>query len=246
MMEKVAAAQKEGKASPGDLLTDLKSAFSSTGLDPKTAEQFAWNALAIYGIRGAAMGTLDALTLPENAPQVAALRMISSSMRLLDAYGGANGKLYSLPAQVSTSCPFGRMYHFWLAAYLARRLVSEGHSPEAAVYAVHLSAIGYQFKSGTDGKSPTRTMSEDSHSDFNNSVRDSVAHNDLGAVYGAFGTGQSLQFDSVLKSKIAGSYALPKDERALINSWTSPYQFLRWKDVLGADAGLDKLIDTAR
>lgn len=57
--------------------------------------------------------------------------------------------LYSMPSETQFYCDRGKTYHFWLTAYLTRKLRMEGFSAEASGAAAFITEMGYQATRGS-------------------------------------------------------------------------------------------------
>jgi hypothetical protein len=141
---------KEGKVSPdANLFEDIHGAFLSSGLSASEAEDAAWDTLAALSVGGPNMAVrFDTLYLSMigSNPNAFALSALGEMIPFLDSQKmrGEPPAVYSLPAGYSFPCDSGKTYHFWMAAYLARRLGREGYAEGASRAAIYASNVGYQ------------------------------------------------------------------------------------------------------
>ncbi len=96
---------------------------------------------------------LAVLDVPkEKQALISGLGYISTAMTYLDIKKSAQGNgLYSYPSSIQTSCDNSKPYHFWMSAFLARRVTQITQNPNAGVDAAFIAEKAYQFKSHLGG-----------------------------------------------------------------------------------------------
>ena len=136
-----------------NLFDDVLSSFKESGMTGKAAEDAAWETLGALAASGPNMGArlsgYDHTNLKDTKgnPNKIALIAIAESIPFLDSVMISQNtpSLYSLPAGVSFPCDSGKDYHFWMAAYLTRKLVKEGYSSKDARAASFTAQVGYNL-----------------------------------------------------------------------------------------------------
>lgn len=192
---RVAAAQSgslPASGSSSDFFSDIQSSYVQAGFDAATATNMAYTFIAYYGARGASVEFTSSLATAENYPILVSAYVISAAIGVLDAYTLSSGHPYSFPPSQATHCNYGRPYHFWLSAFLARQLVLDGHPGRSSEIAAHIAGVGYEMAAGTSTRIPYVSLTLPSNHPSNNSIRMNIAIDDAGAKYGAsVGSGDS-------------------------------------------------------
>jgi hypothetical protein len=181
-------AQEDNLKEESNVFADLKSSFRESGSSESDAEEMTWNTLGLLATSGANLSQ-RLMFFPYSTDQTQkrlALQVLSASLPLLDHRAGKKGRLYSFPKEISGSCNSGKSYHFWYAAYLARRATLEGKNPEAAAATSFQAEKAYQLLRGTMGNgNASQLASSPLFTPNSNIVRADLAYAGLGAVYGA-------------------------------------------------------------
>jgi hypothetical protein len=228
----------------GNLLHDIYDSYRESGANHVDAEKMAWNLLAVYSTKGASLKQLQPLANSENASVLASLFVISSGINYLDAVTTESGHPYSLPPNVQSSCSYGKPYHFWMPAFLSRKLVLNGYSPSTAHLASHLAGMAYEFMDRTSGRDPTRPLREGAFADYANALRINLAVNDAGAVFGANSrsgrdANRPINLDSGMNQMFERAMNLRpiSDEEARRAFEPPPISaYLRWRNIIAPDA----------
>lgn len=243
MMKRVEDAAGGRPLAPAKLFTDMESSFEEAGYTASVATEMTWKALAFYSTRGASMdGVLrEGVSDRENLPVFIPLFVISSAMNLLDLdYANQDG-FYSYPEQLKTTCLYGKPYHFWNAAYLARRAMKNGNSSEAAALGVFLPGELYEIFDRTTGRTPGFVLSTPQFSNYNNSIRLNLLFNTAGAAYGV-DPERALDGDAALHRMLEASVS---ERRPL--AWVAFINKLRfyhlWRKVIAPDTLLESFKD---
>jgi hypothetical protein len=158
--------------------------FLARGYSFVQAKNMMMKVMGLYATRGANGNVFEGFARKENAHVYVSLLVFSSAMSLLDAANTSDDSLFSLPANVHTSCQYGNPYHFWMAAYISHALRERGYGSWDSFIAAHLLSVGYQMFSNNVGRDMFRFMSEPNDSPFMNYMRSTVIFNDAGALWG--------------------------------------------------------------
>lgn len=234
----------QGGTISGNLFQDIYDSYLATGSSAEKAEERTWDLLAIYSGRGANITSLSSLATNENFPLLAALGVIGSCANILDSLTYQAGHAYSYPPTVTTYCDYGKPYHFWMSAYLARMVAKRTNEPVGAMHAAYLAEIGYQMLSDTFGRDPVKAFTEDTFSLWNNRLRIDLAFGAAGAAFGANsaqpGDNRPLNVDEALEAIISDSKvvaSLSEDKaKELLGPKAGLETFRRWSAIFAPDA----------
>lgn len=165
--------------------TDLIAAFEEAGVPRAEAIQKAWEITGVLAARGPNFGKYaDAYGGQDVAMNIkVGLDTIAKALPFLDMKTRGQGRLYSMPSRVSSTCDNGKSYHFWMSAYLTQRLIEEGIDFESASAAVYTAQRGYQFISTTGSRNPPRALYTPTFDGFNNIMRADLTYSIAGAHY---------------------------------------------------------------
>ena len=177
--------QVEGGRASANLYEDLYRSYLESGNHPVDADDRAWEVIAVLSARGPNLFKLYGLYTPENSRSLVALALIAAGTPYLDQITYATGHPYSYPPRVSTRCNFGKPYHFWLTAYLARLATRASGDRTVGSAAGYLFQVGYQALKKEDGRDPLRAFTTPTFDHPNNKIRLDLAAAASGAVYGA-------------------------------------------------------------
>lgn len=232
----------------GNLYDDIYDSFRKVGLDRSKAEDYTWNLLAAYGARGANVYLLaDRVLNRDNAATLLALQVIASGVNVLDSRTFKSSHPYSYPKTVTTSCDTGKPYHFWMTAYLSRRLTKQSKNPEAGANAAYLANVGYQMKSTTFGRDPRRAFTTPTYSAANNKIRLDLSVASAGAVFGAQSfkgsdLDKTISVDNGIKAIVEKAEVLPimnSSDVAELWDGTGFEGFKKWTRIFAPEAPLD-------
>ena len=220
-----------GKPVVGNIHDDLLAGFLEIYSDPKVAQEKTLDLLGLYGTRGPnTVGFYGQIRAYENKifghipPDTSAVTLgklvslLGSVGPALDARAVDQGFLYTMPSVVKGAVDYARSYHFWLPAYLANRLRSEGFSEQAAFQAVNRIGVLYEAFAEvgtTKGRYEFATLDE--------SKKD-VAFNAAGALWGASEDKNRLEidiealYDGHLTSKVDQIFANKKVSETVAKS----------------------------
>jgi hypothetical protein len=224
VMKKMDLAIHSKLADGKDFFSDVMKAFSNCGLSNEQCTQKAWDFLGLYGSQGPTAGAyLDAAN-KENGPVYFATALIADAMAYIDKVQQSKGlKAYSIPESVHSSCDFTRPYHFWLSAYLARKLHEQGFNDHVATRAVHLIEVDYeQFATTGTKKKVDDILASPLHDSYDVETEKNIAFSDA-ASYWALHSDPSKSIDldrSLLKmynSAHKTDHVLPKAIANVVN-----------------------------
>ncbi|MGK5088914.1 hypothetical protein WDW86_15250 [Bdellovibrionota bacterium FG-2] len=256
VLDKIQAIEREGPppGGAGDILSDLTQGFMDSGQSVTDAQNHAWKLLAIYATRGATIHPLHVFSSTQSGPVMIALYVLSSGISFLNNLTLQSAHAYGIPKELSSHCSYGKLYHFWLAAYLARSAYQKGADPLSAATASHLAAMGYEYAAISTGRNPEENFSKNIFSPYANGTRLNIAFNDAGAVFGSLSAvGKTIDpFD--LDQGLASLFSNAKPfnggfwnwiKRTMGNS-NSIGRFLLWKQAYAPHAAINDFIDQTR
>lgn len=232
----------------GDFLSDVVSSYRESGLSQEDAEEHAWNLIEAYAAVGPSTPELLGFINNKNGVRTfLSLGVFSTALTYLDQLRlDAAKNPYSYPPEVKTTCSYGKPYHFWMTASLARKLAQEVDSPKGAMYAAYLAELGYQMKSKTYGRDPNYAFMVDVFDPTNNKVRVDVAFGAVGAVYGMkVASGEkvsSMNVDTALTNMLKNAQNIPVlSENKATKQWAGAgvSGYFRWKKIFAPDSALD-------
>jgi hypothetical protein len=199
--------QKNKMESKTNLFDDLKSSFIQAGLNSKEAENKTWDTLAALAATGPNFAKrwsrhlydykMDINNINDN-PNAYLLQIIAEAIPKLDTQKATehNGQSYSLPASVSFPCDIGKSYHFWMTAYLSRKLSLEGSSPDSASSSAYISDVGYQLRRESFSGPELKMADLENFGPTETGIRMDLLLAASGAKYGAAASqGQSFAVD---------------------------------------------------
>lgn len=248
---RIMARIKSGERPPnGNLLDDVRNGYLEAGLPRKQADDLAWDLLAAIstGGQGVAWHVMPYPAGRDFFPLKVAMEIIATGAPVLDSRGISSGHPYSLPKEFVTTCDYGKFYHFWLTAYIARSFAANGGDAIAAETAARLADKGYQMLANTGwGRKATMAFTTDTFSQSNDNIRIDLAFSSAGALYGANQGGgtrsPALDIDQGLAALILNANLQPKlDEdaaNAAWNTWAGIPGYRRWDSIFAPDSAAD-------
>jgi len=171
----------------------------------RQADDWAWRTAGLLATRGVSWTSLLGLGDEESVSVIISFTLMASAMQYLDFLTLETGHPFSYPKQLKTSCHLGRPYHFWMSAYLARRLLADGHKVKDSFLASFLMGMLYELGSTTYGRRPLYPFQSEFMDPYNNGIRANLAFKALGAQWGV-GNGSSS-----LKPHILPPASMPVD-----------------------------------
>ena len=204
-----------------NLFDDLSFGFKELKIEESDKKDCVWASIAVLASAGPALGeNLWAMpSNPINNEVRVALTAIAEAIPLLDTMQmRSNKKIYSLPAHFHSSCDFGKTYHFWMPAYLARELAKLNGTTGAAA-AGYIAELGYQATSETDGRSPEKIFTVPNCSSTVMEMKMDLSLAAAGAHFGISPDKYKANIDEIFKktSLVLTPYReLTKDENAKV------------------------------
>lgn len=173
------------KQAGGNLFDDIYESYISSGYSKKEAEKWTWDLIYLAVHHGANGYQYKAyFAQPYNVWTLASALVISSISSYLDSINmKANGKMYSLPKTVKSSCDNGKSYHFWVSAYSARNSLKKGYSESASQWAPFLMDLGYQMFSKSYGRNPDTYIQAGKYGYMNNKNRLDLSFSSAGVQF---------------------------------------------------------------
>ncbi len=183
--QKIIQLAKSGSFAQQHLYDDLYSSFKESGSSDADAEENTWDVLGVLSTAGPNIqDRLDAFPGGSEVSKVA-LAAIAQSIPILDQRSFQSGHPYSYPKELVTHCNNGKPYHFWMAAYLARRLSKTFGDADASRAAAFVLSEAYEMRKTGAGRDPVRIFREAPLADYANMMRIDLAYTSAGSAYGA-------------------------------------------------------------
>lgn len=249
--------QKNEAPKEGHLFELLYRHFQRVGFNTKEAEDQTWEFLGIYSTRGTNIGNTIAqfgYSFANGGARVPfeiagySFATIAHCTGILDAMRlEQGGRMFSYPPEIVSELDNSKPYHFWMSAYLAREGTRTTGNKEAGKNAAWLAQLGYQMKSETNGRDPTRAFQVDPYDPANNKIRMDLTYAAAGAVYGSRRaqnlTVPALDLNEGLRELIlAGEPLLPLSKLDAAKQWEGIGEsgYFRWKKIFNPDYILKK------
>jgi hypothetical protein len=186
--ERLRRAEAGDVATDGFFLADTIASFAETGASREDAVEYAWKWMAIYSTRGASFQKFYQFLHERQLGLGLAILAASSGASALDQYRYADkrtmAKSYTLPELLSTSCYYGKPYHFWMSAYFTRRLDREGYGARGGALAAYVTGALYEFGSDTRGRDPRRGVTDAVDSPYGKWIKTNLFFNAMGVRFG--------------------------------------------------------------
>lgn len=223
---------------------DLKNAFDLELKDQKKAEDYTFKLLGVLSSNGNASYSFVPCDVPVNIKFV--IQMLSLGSAVLDRRTAQNGFIYTYPKEVDSICDYGKNYHFWMTAFLAREAAKESGDVKAAAAAAFTLDKGYQFMKEGVGRDRTRAFKEEVYSNYINNMRLDMTQSAAGAWYGATSVNPKdnklsrLKYETGMREMFYGAQSLPADPQFVFPDTSNPLKVLSvystWKKILNPDA----------
>jgi hypothetical protein len=241
---------RNGQTPQSRLFDDLNAAFRAELHDPRKAIENTFNLLGILASNGNDSFNYTPCRRQVSKNFSAAIEMLSLSSVVLDRRTAKKGFLYTYPKEVNSVCDYGKNYHFWMTAFLARQAALRTSDATGSAAAAFTIDEAYQFaKAGGGGRDPTKPFKENSFSNYNNNIRLDMAQAAAGAWFGATSISSSSkhlsreQFETGLKKIFEGSKAAAIDLNFKFPSSNEPLSlvktFFKWKKIINPDAAFE-------
>jgi hypothetical protein len=229
------------------LFDDLVAAFTTELGDKEKALEATFNLLGVLASNGNnSYEFVPCQGAARNSGFENALKILGVTNSLLDRLTAAKGFLYTFPKEVDALCDYGKGYHFWMAAYLARQGALRSGDAVAAAAAAFTLNKGYQFMKKDNGRDPRKAFTENIFSNYLNNMRLDMTEAAAGAWFGAlsvrhdggtitqtqFDAGLRLMFDGVKETPRTPSFEFPSE--ADVKKLLATYSL--WKKTMNPDA----------
>jgi hypothetical protein len=223
-----------------DLFTEFKAELKSD----EEAIEATFNVLGVLSSNGNNSWDYIPCTETEDSGLKNTIKLLGLANSVLDRMTAPQGFLYTYPRQVNSLCDYGKVYHFWMAAFLARRGAQQTKDPVGAAAAAFTLNKGYQFMKEDSGRDPRKAFIEDTFSNYVNNMRLDMTQAAAGAWFGAlsasgetvkisrqdFERGLDLMFKGAKASPQNPNFDFPRDSTKLIAAYST------WKKTLNPDA----------
>ncbi len=175
----------------------LENAFLGANFSAKEAYEVAWEFMGIYSASGANISQridqlLDkvlkrvSMGSDGNTDIASLFETIALGSSVLDARMWKKADtFFSMPENVASTIENAKPYHFWGAAYHARKNTILHGSPSGASSAAWLAQLGYQMQARTAGRDPERAFKTAAFSVANNKIRLDLAYAANGTEFGS-------------------------------------------------------------
>jgi hypothetical protein len=216
--------------------------------DPKKALEYTWSLMGVIATGGSSAGNVFMALCGTSKPlsMQQSFEVIARGSLVVDRMTAKNGFLYTYPKEVNSLCDYGKNYHFWMTAYLAREAMKETHDKIASAAAAFSLNKGYQFAKDGYGRDPSKPFKEDAFTNYNNNVRLDLAQASAGAWFGAMSMlGESKimnrdKFENGIRQIFEGSQAIELNSNFQFPSRDDNFKMLdaysKWKTVINPDA----------
>lgn len=165
---------------------DINSAFFELTNDHKKADDYTFNLLGVLSSGGnSSHNFIPWLGVPAGLKNVIFLLNQGSAVLDRRTANQKNGFLYSYPKEVDSLCDYGKNYHFWMSAFLAREAVKKSGDVCEAAAAAFSAGKAYQFMKVGGGRDPRKPFKENMFSNYNNNIRLDLSQLPAGAFFGA-------------------------------------------------------------
>lgn len=222
--------------------TDLLDSFLEAGFSSEDANNKTMDILGLYGSRGASIQFLENFTNEDNLNISLMLHFNFVAISYLDNYKKKYGNhLYSLPKEITTTCDFGKPYHFWMSAYLTHKLKRK-NIPKSSLRGAHL--VGNLYEAVNDMTFGRRRdllvpFRDPIYSISNNSIRAGISYRDLGGLWAI--NRQPLNLDDAFYSLLKATKKLsPKKINRLLRRPSYNRIYKAWKKMFNSDQLLHK------
>lgn len=233
------------------LFDDLKTEFLNQGADGNSAEEYTWRTMALIASGGANAHIrpqiLGAFVKVDTSDLVRFIWVLSNGGYYLDRLTAQRGFLYTMPREIQSLCDYGKNYHFWMTAFLAREAMKETKNLHASAAAAFSLQKGYQFAKEGEGRHPNKPFRDPIYSTYLNNMRLDLASAAAGAWFGALSVGSNRisfserQIEEAFHLTFRGSQDVPRSHLTFEaptsrNIAKTRELFSTWKKVVNSDA----------
>lgn len=235
------------------LFDDISRLFQDEVKDPKLAKEYTWKTMGFLATAGTNLAFHTGIVCGGPTPEKNALHevlyVIGMAPVIIDRLTAPQGYLYSYPREVNDVCDYGKSYHFWMTAYLAREVAKQTGNETAAAAAAFTAEKGYQFLTQTAGRDPSQPFKANAFSNYNNNIRLDLTQAAAGAWFGAMSLKPNQkqvdrqQFDNGIRNTFDGVRMIPINSKYEFPGTSSPLRLLGaysdWKKVSNPDASFE-------
>jgi hypothetical protein len=247
---------KDASISKGDdFWSDLQDGFRQAGFSTAEIKDAIWNVIGVISTAGASLGgRLGPLERPPSKdPLVVGLVLMGEIMPYLDLVKfEKHGALYSYPREVNISCDNGKPYHFWMTAFLSRKLTLQNGDSKAAAMAAFLAEKGYQTNSDLGGRGLMKVLALGEFDPASNIIRSDLSYAAAGAMYGAEtakGIPSNLDVDEGIRVLLRNTTAMSPMEKGDAQQATvglGVQGYLRWQRMFHPDTVFDYFLNRSQ
>jgi hypothetical protein len=236
----------QGGVTKSNFYEDGLSVFRTLKVDEKLLADHTFKLFAIYATNGPNTPYYISRFITDKTQNLYyGIGVISTGITVLNSRSMTTGHPYAYPAQVHSTCDNGKPYHFWMAAYLARRVAIETGDSEAGKIAAYLSEVGYQMRSLAGGRQPDRPFMAKTFDPGNNKIRMDLAWGGAGVNFGVSTLSKSkkgFDVDAALKKMLGAAVVMEPlawDKVSSLWSGTGYEGYDRWTDLFQPKVGFD-------
>lgn len=228
------------------LFDEIQSEFLKQGKNKMDAAEMTWKTMGLLATGGGNVAIRSDF-IGQNLSQLNdVLHVLSNGAMLLDRQSATKGFLFTYPKEVNNICDYGKNYHFWMTAYLAREVAKETQNVKAAAAAAYSADKGYQFAKRDAGRDPRKPFTQETFSNYNNNMRLDLSLASAGAWFGATSLSEQKtisreKVDQALRLTFEGSEMLPRRNQEELNQFLeNPMKtigfYSDWKKIINPDA----------
>ena len=233
---------KNSRVPKRDIFERITTAALKSGLSPKRAKNVAFDILGAYAIRGAAYFDDNYVSRLKNSGSGLSLLILSTTMSYFDKITfQKEGRSFSLPrTYLSTTCAYGKPYHFWMAAYMSNLALESGKLDQRKSFlASHLLGVGYELKNkavdfnGRDAYFDSVANTDRLDTVNVQNAKIDVVFNSFGAGFGVSnGTSKLLDGDAIIRKSLDSGF-IP-----LVKA----HPFQQWMNIVAPHAHINLIV----
>ncbi len=227
-----------------EILTLLQTQFK---LSDHSSRKIALEVLAVFSTRGAEWFHDGTVRSKPSSSSLTSIMIITSAIQYFDKITfHKNGKQFSIPKEIITTCYYAKPYHFWLAAYMAFDAERAGYSKKVSLAATHLIGVGYELARFTgEGYNHLAFDQQFLKSTGAQAVRNDLVFNSLGAWFGVSGSDKmnyvsSINGDKALSKLVAES---KRNSKHLFYEGLTEYKEISFYLYFSPNAHLNSLLN---
>ena len=235
-------------------LADFQGHIRASGINKATqtsniaqAKEATWKSMAFFATAGANLANYIEYICQDNywaAQRI--LFVIANGSLILDRKTSARGFLYSYPREINSLCDYGKNYHFWMSAYLAREVMKKTNNVKGSAAAAFTADKGYQFFKVGNGRDRNKVFRQNLFANYSNNIRLDLVQAAAGAWFGAtsiLGPVKRLSWQSIemgIQKTFQIDFAFQPDLSFIFPSSQDPLVlrgiYSQWKQIIQPDA----------